>query len=572
MIKILDSRMNSLGVIKNVLSATRLEGLNGENTLDFEAVLDDKFQILISDDAVFELDTQRFDLAFIKKISNEDSTYTVEVETEHVSYRLNRPEYNLDFFTETGSPSYILGKVLEDTGFSVGTVEFTAEETYSAQEAKSRRQILMEYVATLKGEVIFDNFVVNIVQHRGSTDVQAALKDRNIKVVSKTMNKRVLDEEGNPMISYECQPLYLPGAGYELGDDIMLIQKELGIMEPLRVVLITSNPYDEMEVTFNFANYVNGLEGEIYRIMTSAVAKDALYNGIRIGPEYGFEAIRNDKRARAYFRSDGFKMQSGDGSGEGWIDRLYFDPAAGLYVFDGKLSATMIEALEAEFDLTISNTIVSEALYAENAQIAELTVDRVETSNKVYRYKHDDTSPIYYQKMMGENLEFIEAEVLYDPEYPRIRENAVEEHLTNRSGQELYWRNEEQTIATTNSEENFGPVKVFKYAEKTKLKINFEMDDIGYTVPKIHLGSGDGVTEKSSKGLIYKDGEGVKLEYYKSVSAETVGFYLTDTGVYCSDVLHNLVAYGDIPPENPEIGDFWVDTTEDPDLIDGGVF
>ena len=60
--------------------------------------------------------------------------------------------------------------------------------------------------------------------------------------------------------------------------------------------------------------------------------------------------------ARGVFNSDTFALQVGDGTGENWINKIYFDPASGKYIFDGLLSATMIEALEAEFDVTISNT------------------------------------------------------------------------------------------------------------------------------------------------------------------------------------------------------------------------
>ena len=409
MIKILNTSFNRLGVIKNAISSNRLEEINGENILDFEAVLDQKLNNFIDEDSIFELDNDWFDTAFLKKIANEDNTFTVEVESEHISYRLNREEYNVEFFTEMGDPTYILGKILDGTGFTIGTVEFSGTHTYSAQEAKSRRQLLMEFVAYLEGEVIFDKFEISIVQHRGSTETKPIIKDRNVKVVSKVVNKRQLDENGNPKVSYSCTPIYLPGDSYNLGDNIILKQKDLGIQQELRVVSISRDAYDVMNVTFQFANYTNGLESSLYRIATNTVAKDKLYNGCRIGPEFGFENVRGDKRARSYFRADEMKFQSGDGSGTTWKDCLYFEYDSDLdetiLVLDGKLSATMINALSA---------IITPNLYAEKATIAELTVDRLDTSVKVQNFLRGDTADVNYIKIRGQVIQFITATVASD--------------------------------------------------------------------------------------------------------------------------------------------------------------
>lgn len=325
MIKILNQNLLRLGIIKNSITSNRLEEINGENILDFNAIFDTKMSELVNENSVYELNNDYFDTAVLKKIVNEDNTYTIEVEGEHVSYRLNNPIYNLEFFTEIGSPSYILSRILEGTDFTVGIVEFSQTETYSAQESKSRRQILMEFVETLKGEVKFNKFEVNILKRRGSDTARPAIKDRNVKVISKSINKRNPDNPNVPLVMYSCTPIYLPGDSYTLGDDILLLQKELGIQEKLRVVSISYDIYDITNITLKFANYTNGLESSLYKISTSTVGKDKLYNGCRIGPIYGFEAIRNDKMARAYFRSDGIKFQSGDGSGDNWEDLLYFE-------------------------------------------------------------------------------------------------------------------------------------------------------------------------------------------------------------------------------------------------------
>lgn len=372
MIKILDSNYVRLGAIKSTLSANRLEKINGENTLDYSATLSGTVLEFVNENTIYELDNDYFDTALFSKQANDDGTFTVDVEAEHISYRLNNPEYNVDYFTEIGLPSYILGKVLEGTNFTVGTVEFSTSITYSAQEAKSRRQLLMELVAYLGGEVSFDKFQVNILTHRGSTEIVSVTKDRNVKVVSKTVNKRQKDKDGNNLVSYACRRIYIPGDTYSLGDNVVLLQKTIGLNEQLRVVSISKNPYDEMQTIFEFANYTNGLESALFRIETNTIAKNKLYYGARISPEMGFESIRSDLKARTIMNADTFAMQAGDGTGL-WYNKLWFDPELGLYIFDGTLSADVINALKAEIDVVISNTTIVNNLTAQKGYIADLT-------------------------------------------------------------------------------------------------------------------------------------------------------------------------------------------------------
>lgn len=394
MIKVLDSNLKRLGVIKRAISASWTEVLNGENTLDFEAVLDGKLSDKINEDSIYELNNQYFDTAFLSK-KDEDDIRTVDVEGEHVSYRLNDPQYDVESFTEIGTPDVILGKILEGTPFTVGVIESTATVTYSAQEPKSRRQLLMEFVATIYGEVIFDKFTIGIVNHRGSNEAKKAIKGRNVNIISKTVNKREFDEDGAPIVSYICNPVYTPEKSYQLGDDILVTHELLDSQEKTRLVSLSYNPYDPLRTIMQFTNYSNGLESELYRIETEVMVKDKHYNGIRIGPKYGFEAIRNDKRARAYFRSDGLVMQSGDGTGRdgSWKDRLYYDYDSDsddtTLVFDGKLSADLVNAISG---------MITPYIYAENGLMVNAVVRRLRTDlSKPFKYLSGEQTDIHFQ-------------------------------------------------------------------------------------------------------------------------------------------------------------------------------
>ncbi len=523
MIIILDENLKKLGVVKNCISSTRREELNGENTLDFEAILDSKLSDLLDENSIFEVDDDYFDTAVFKKIANDDGTYTVEDETEHVSYRLNNPDYDVEYFTEDGTPEYILGKILEGTGFTIGTIEFDSVITYSAQEAKSRRQLLMEFVAYLKGEVKFHKFEVSILQRRGRVGIRPLIKDKDVKVLSKSVNKREKDADGNPVVSYEITPINSDGTPYELGDNVRLIQRKLEINEDLRVVTVTYDPYNKQDVEYIFSNYENGLESAIFRINRDSLIKDKVYNGIRISPEIGFEAVLSNKLARSYFGADKMAMQVGDGTGENWYDKLYYildtvSGSADMY-FGGKFTVDAIEAIKAEIDFVVSNVIITNILAAETGYIAQLTVDSVETSTKVQNYLAEDTSDVNYIKIFEQYIQFITAST----------DGSDDGQAKDRNGDLLYWKDEDKDAVVL--DETDYPVMIYVYNEQIKAEFGFENTD-GVYVPKITLGLGDGVTSNSAKAEIYKGQTGLEINYYRSNTGELRQIKLADDGIF----------------------------------------
>ena len=261
----------------------------------------------------------------------------VTAECEHVSYRLN--EETVDTFTEIGTPAEVLSAILSDTSFTVGTVNFTEAVTFSLQQAASRRALLMQFAAYVGGELEFNGFEISLLTQRGSSTPKALTVGKDITVISKAVNKRVLDAEGNPQINYACG--VYKGAVLALGDVVTLNYTALNISASLRVVSKSYDPYNPNNVAVEIGNFINALEDDIYRIQTTTVVKDKLYHGCRIGPENGFECIRSDKKARAYLNSTNLALQAGDGTGSNWTNKLYYDldPDTGLaeLFFCGKI-------------------------------------------------------------------------------------------------------------------------------------------------------------------------------------------------------------------------------------------
>lgn len=334
MIRILDSTLNLQAILQNIETAKRFEEINGANTLDFTAIYDDKTARYVNENNIAELDGDYFDIVYYSKDQANDGTLAIQTQTEHVSYRLNNAEYNMDTFTAIGTPAQVLAQLLAGTPFTVGTVEYTDPVTYSAQTAKSRRQLLMEFVALVGGELDFNQFTVSIVAHRGSTSLKLLTKGKNVKVGSKIYDGRQKDANGNPLVSYTCTPIQLPNTPFSMGDEVLLIQKDLGIQESMRIVRLGVNPYYNVEATIELANFVSSIGDSIYQIQTQKVTADKVYNGTKIGPDEGFVATRSDNKVKSVLNAtEGISVQSGDGLGA-WENRFYVDTDGNIHLKD----------------------------------------------------------------------------------------------------------------------------------------------------------------------------------------------------------------------------------------------
>ena len=371
LIRILDSDYKLQAILRDVLDCTRYEELNGENTVSFSCVMDDKAKY-INDNAIVELDDDYFDVVYYQKKQNEDGTMTVEVEAEHISYRLNNPEYNKDYFTSTGTPINVLTEILEDTGFTIGAVEFIESVTYSAQEAKSRRQILMEFIALLGGEAVFNQFEISILQHRGQIEPQIYTTGKNVKVISKIFDKRQKDKNGNPLVSYVCEPLNLPNRSAGLGDEILLIHNEIGVKETLRIVSVAYNPYDPLICELQIANFVPGLEDQLYRIETNTIAKSKVYNGCKISADAGFEAVRSDNKAKTVLNAtEGISIYSDLGSG--LVKNFFVDT-------DGRIKA---KSIDIDGSGTFLGTIRANQIDVSQGKITTAQIENLEVGTNV---------------------------------------------------------------------------------------------------------------------------------------------------------------------------------------------
>ena len=111
----------------------------------------------------------------------------------------------------------------------------------------------------------------------------------------------------------------------------------------------------------------------IERTQNRTVNLNATYFGTTISRKNGLtieKLVDDEVTAKAVFNSDILTMQAlKDGS---WVDKIYFDAATGNYVFDGELSADVINAL---------SVLITPNLYAEKSNHSR-------TYGRPTRYRH----------------------------------------------------------------------------------------------------------------------------------------------------------------------------------------
>ena len=493
-------------IIEDSISITRQ--INGEFTLKFEALEADLKSAYFKSEAYIDIEGFYFDIAYVEQLHSDVLSYRIEC--EHVSYRLISEE--VSYYTFDGTPTEILSDILAGTEFLVGQIDPTQVLTFAVYEENNKLGLIKLLANTLGTELDYDGFKIGLKETVGQDRGFQARFGKNIKAI-----KKILDKRNNrtyysvDLIELKNHPDY---SGYESletieeGDTIRIVDDVMDLDVVNKVIKRTYNPIKAINTSLEIANSIELLTDTVTKIQRDTVTKGKLYHGIRISPDNGFESIRSDNRARGVFNSDTFALQTGDGSGENWVNKIYFDPVSGKYIFDGTLSATIISALSA---------LITPNFYAGKATISELTVDSLETGDKVGNYLAGDTSDVNYQHIYDQYHKFIVAQT----------DGTSFHQVKNRSGALLYWVDDTLTAASTTVTE--WPVYAYDYTETTKLDIAFELEGTNY-VPKLIMGAGTGVGD-NGKAKIYKSETGFYIDYYNGTSGEKYTFQITDEGV-----------------------------------------
>lgn len=247
-----------------------------------------------------------------------------------------------------------------------------------------------------------------------------------------------------------------------------------------------------------------------------------------------------------------------------WVDRgIVMGTGTGL-----NLTMAMIRIL------IMADRMISQASFGYNNR---LTSDGVETSTKIQNYLDGDKSDINYISMFDKYIRFVTAST--------DGENEVQ--ARDKNDNLLYWSSNEHEEMTINETEY--PVMIYNYNEIVKTEMAFnelagtevaalsgrsvnakmtsgleepetESGGINYA-PKIVLGQGDGLTDKSAKAEIYKGQTGLELNYYKSNTEELRQLILSDDGIKAKIPVYNT---------NGIVRNIIV-TTDEPDVSMGNI-
>ena len=181
-----------------------------------------------------------------------DGMMVVYAECEHVSYRLNNS--TAEYFSGSGTPAQVLGMILEETEFSVGECEITDEVAYVLDMPSTRRALLIKFIDWIDGELDYDGMDIIIRQHRGSDTPKVYTVGKDIKTIVKSVNKRQLDNDNNPLVSYNLD--LAKNDGVSLGDFIIINNASLDINILLRIVSIGYDPYNPNNITIDVGRSV----------------------------------------------------------------------------------------------------------------------------------------------------------------------------------------------------------------------------------------------------------------------------------------------------------------------------
>lgn len=285
----------------------------------------------------------------------------------------------------------------------------------------------------------------------------------------------------------------------------------------------------------------------------SGLQEGVSYFGVSISRDYGLKIEKSEGASKLMLNSDELKWQIKNELDE-MVDRLYFDAVAGDLRYNGLFAANAISAIEAEIDFVVSNTLITNVLAADKGYIAELTVDRLETSDKVQRYLLSNIDDVNFIRIQDQNIEFITAST----------DGTSYSQALDRNDVRLYWMDATHEAITTDITDY--PVYIYDYDEVTKLKMHFDEAEPN-KLPFFIFGQGTSETDPlRGKGYIYKDETGLIVEYVEQVYGTSKRIRLDDDGIHQigndGEIGLRNIHICDAEPATPQIRDLWIDTND----------
>ncbi len=186
----------------------------------------------------------------------------------------------------------------------------------------------------------------------------------------------------------------------------------------------------------------------------------------------------------------------------------------------GDVIQWMDDKVKKDADVIVTNTLITNELYADYGAIADLTVDELRTDYaKAARYLAGNTAALDYLYIHDEQIEFRSGTVHLDGGVPATEQ-------LHRRGRWFWWTDDAHSQMT--SLENTGlPVTVYVYDELIKGVFQYEnrtVNGVTVKIPVLTLGAGTGDQSDPDlgKGYLYKGTDSLRLYLHGS----------TDNGIF----------------------------------------
>ncbi|MEG1447376.1 MAG: InlB B-repeat-containing protein [Ruthenibacterium sp.] len=254
-----------IGSIPCVLSATQRDALDGERTLTFTTTA--ARGGVLQSGLTAELDGCFYTVErTTKNLVNGIAVYGATC--EHLSYRLNDAQYDVEKFAYSGDTLAGLAQILSGTPLSAGVCDVAATVDIAVTQKTTRRALLMQYIALLSGEIEYDGRKINIKAHRGSTAPIELLEGKNVTDVGYS------DDARAGTASYEIAFFKL--MNLHVGDSVHIKFTPLAIDVTTRIVALEYNPFYRYNIHVEVGNYKPTINDALAKIENhvNAVTKD----------------------------------------------------------------------------------------------------------------------------------------------------------------------------------------------------------------------------------------------------------------------------------------------------------
>lgn len=245
--------------ISNVMNPLISEQINAQYTFSFETLFDGNAKYMNNENMI-EMDNDYFKVNRIMK--ERGSSVSMSVNCEHVSYQLiKKKDYPLPFEEIEDDPRTIITTLLEDTLFTVGTVE-VGGSYYIKPNSDNIRGALIELANLVGGELVFHQFTISLVSKRGQDNGLEFKLGENLIGVTEEIDTT----EDEPRHALEVDvldlaqiPEYAYLATVGLGDIVRTFDPILEIDETLRIISREYNPFQKINPRVQIGNVIRDI-------------------------------------------------------------------------------------------------------------------------------------------------------------------------------------------------------------------------------------------------------------------------------------------------------------------------